>query len=86
MIQITAYLRTKEDHSKWKLLQNKTEWLHDRLNEMTVISSSDAPMTPKNPGMLKTVFKDNAMDKRSLTPAQKADLEVEAETRRRMGL
>jgi hypothetical protein len=31
MIQITAYLRNEEDLAKWKLLENKTEWLHKQL-------------------------------------------------------
>ena len=28
MIQITAYLRNEDDHAKWKLVTNKTEFLH----------------------------------------------------------
>lgn len=28
MIQITAYLRTEEDHNKWKAIPNKTEFMH----------------------------------------------------------
>lgn len=31
MIQITAYLRTKEDLEKWKEIGNKTQFLHDAL-------------------------------------------------------
>lgn len=34
MIQITAYLRTEEDKETWAKLDNKTEWLHNQLQNI----------------------------------------------------
>jgi hypothetical protein len=36
LIQITAYVRTKEDLAKWKALPNKTEAIHQMLQQAKV--------------------------------------------------
>jgi hypothetical protein len=56
MIQITAYLRTEEDLTKWKTIKNKTEWLHDMLNQNILVPKMPIITKPEQvPKMLKNV-------------------------------
>lgn len=54
MPQVTVYIRD-EDLPKWKGLEKKSEFIHNALANMMVVSSSDVPMTSDNPSQLKTI-------------------------------
>lgn len=67
MIQITAYLRTEEDHKLWKTLPNKTEFLHFALNEL----NSDPPKETPTPQKIKPIYDNEVIIKPIVQEAKK---------------
>jgi hypothetical protein len=74
MIQITAYLRDEEDLAKWKAVKNKTELLHNALNNqqriMNIVANSEIELkrlqltpTPKPSKTPKNLCKQHQVDK-----------------------
>lgn len=67
MIQVTAYLRSKEDHELWKGLSNKTEFLHLALNGVTGKNNLD-PLSVKIDTTLVTKAESERRINRQLEP------------------
>lgn len=82
MIQITAYLQTPADKDLWKQIPNKSQWLHDHLNQKEKVDVVSKP-TPSIDEIEKTLVHTSPQEK-PLTSSQLADKAMQEEKMRRL--